>query len=174
MTALPARSVAALAPLRAALLDDARAQAEACLHTARTTAAALLGQARLEADALLAEAAEEGRRTALAAAALHSSRARRLARETVLARQSAIRDELRRRVVAQVLALRDDPRHDALLPRLTERCTDSLGPDAEVRLHPDGGVVARSGSRRLDLSLPTLTATALEQTEAEVSALWTA
>ncbi len=49
-----------------------------------------------------------------------------------------------------------------------------LGPDASTEEHPDGGIVATSGTRRLDLSLPSLATATLASMTGEVSELWMA
>ncbi|MGN8247069.1 V-type ATP synthase subunit E family protein [Cellulomonas soli] len=174
MTGLPDRAQDALHPLRDALLADAHAQADALRRDARQRADTLLADAHAQADALLAAATADGRRTARAAAALRSARARRQAHETVLARQNALLDALRQQVTLQVAALRDDPRYPDLVAHLTARAHQVLGPDAVVSPSPHGGVVARSGSRHLDLSLPALATRTLDEMTPEVSTLWTA
>jgi vacuolar-type H+-ATPase subunit E/Vma4 len=91
----------------------------------------------------------------------------------VLARRNALRLELQRQVRESATALRTDPRYPPLLTRLTEQSHALLGPDAMVAESPDGGVVAEAGSRRLDLSLPTLATRTLESMTQEVRQLWT-
>jgi vacuolar-type H+-ATPase subunit E/Vma4 len=173
VTPLPERSVAALDPVRESLLEDARTRAEHLRLSAQEEADAVRATAQSEADAILADAVADGERTARSVAALRSARVRRQAHETVLAQRSAIRRELQRQVAESAAALRTDPRYADLMARLTERSRAVLGPDAVVSPSPHGGVVARSGTRHLDLSLPTLAAQALESMAPEVSALWT-
>jgi len=173
VTPLPERSAAALDPVREALRADARTRAEHLRLSTQGEADAVREAAQREADAILAEAVADGERTARSAAAQRSARVRREAHETVLAQQSAIRAELQRQVAESAAALRTDPRHADLMARLTERSRAVLGPDAVVSPSPLGGVVARSGTRHLDLSLPTLAAQTLESMAPEVSALWT-
>jgi hypothetical protein len=172
VTALPVRSVAALDPVREALFEDAHRRAAELLRAAQEQAATLRSAALHKADTLRAEAVAEGEREARAAAALRSARVRRLAHETVLAQRSALRLELQREVARSAAALRTDPRYPELMAGLAERSRTLLGADAEVSPSPAGGVVARSGSRRLDLSLPTLAAATLELMTPEVGALW--
>lgn len=172
MTPLPERSVAALDPVRESLVSAARARAEQLGRSAQQEADAVRAAAQLEADEILAQAVAEGERTARSAAALRSARVRREAHETVLAQRSAIRAELQRQVAEAATALQADPRYAELVTRLTERCRAVLGPDADVSTSPHGGVVARSGSRHLDLSLPTLAAQTLEAMAGEVSEVW--
>lgn len=173
MTTLPARSAAALVPVREALLEDARARAEQLRRDARDQADAVLAVARHDADAIHADAAADGERTARSDAALRSARVRRQAHDSVLAARNAIRLELYRQVTESASALRTDPRYPELMARLTARSRAGLGPDAVVSPSPHGGVVARSGSRHLDLSLPTLATQALESMAREVRTLWT-
>jgi vacuolar-type H+-ATPase subunit E/Vma4 len=167
------RSGATLDPIREALLSAAREHAEHLRRSAHEAADALRAAARRDADAILAEAVADGERAARSTAALRSSHVRRQAHETVLAQQSAVRAELQRQVAESAAALRTDPRYAELMDRLTELSRAVLGPDAVVSENPRGGVVARSGTRHLDLSLPTLAAQTLESMTSEVSALWT-
>ena len=160
MTGLPQRSATALAPVRGSLLTAAQKEAADIRRDASEQALALLHTARREA-------------TARSGAALRSARVRRQGHETVLARQNALRLELRRQVRESAAALRTDPRYPPLLTRLTEQSHALLGPDATVAESPDGGVVAEAGSRRLDLSLPTLATRTLESMTQEVRQLWT-
>jgi vacuolar-type H+-ATPase subunit E/Vma4 len=164
---------AALGPVREALLEDARARAERVRRDAQEQADAVRAAAQSDAATIRAEAAADGERTARSEAALRSAQMRRRAHETVLAAQNAVRLELQRQVTAAACALRADPRYPQLLARLTERSRAVLGPDAVVSPSPLGGVVAQSGSRHLDLSLPTLAAQALESMAREVRVLWT-
>ncbi|HEX5332250.1 MAG TPA: hypothetical protein VFW79_06365 [Cellulomonas sp.] len=173
MTPLPERSVAALDPVRESLLSAARARAEQLGRSAQEEADAVRAAAQHEADEILAAAVADGERTARSAAALRSARVRREAHETVLAQRSAIRAELQRQVAEAATALQSDPRYAELVARLTESCRAVLGRDADVSPSPLGGVVARSGSRHLDLSLPTLAAQTLEAMADDVSEVWT-
>ena len=52
------------------------------------------------------------------------------------------------------------------------RARAALGPDAILTEAPEGGLVAESGSRRLDLTLPTLADAALEAAADQVAGLW--
>jgi hypothetical protein len=160
----------ALAPVRAALLDRARADAAAALAAADTDAAAVLAEAREQAAALLREAREQGEREAAALRTREHARAGREARSVVLGAQRTALDELRRRTRVAARALRDDR---ALLDRLRARLVTDLGPDAVVREHPDGGLVADAPGRRVDASLPALADRALDGLGGEVQALWT-
>ena len=60
----------------------------------------------------------------------------------------------------------------ALLDALRARVRAELGPDATVREHPDGGLVAEAPGRRLDLSLPALADDAVDALGGAAAALW--
>jgi hypothetical protein len=169
---LPVGLQPALAPVREALLERARADADAVLHTAGVQAAAVLAAAHSRAAALVAEGRAEGERDAATVGALRRARAQREARAAVLRAQAAAYAELRRRSRAAVRALRDDPAYPQLLAALRARAEARLGPAATVREHPDGGVVADAPGRRLDASLDALADAALDGLGAEVQRLW--
>ena len=59
-----------------------------------------------------------------------------------------------------------------LQTRLAERARSTLGADAVITESADGGSLAHLGSRRLDLSLPTLALGTLNAMAAELSTLW--
>jgi hypothetical protein len=140
---------AALAPVRAALLAAARRDADATVAAADADAAATLADARRRADAVLAEAREQG--VAEAAAELAAARAGALrdARAAVLAARRDAYEQLRaaaRQAVAEFAAA------PGVRDRLVARVHAALGPAAEITDAPGGGVVGRSGRRRIDLS----------------------
>ncbi|MET0765956.1 MAG: V-type ATP synthase subunit E family protein [Blastococcus sp.] len=162
----------ALEPVRRGLLARARADADALLAQADTDAEATLAAARVEAAALLAQARAEGERDAEVVRARERARARREARATVLRAQAAVYDEVRRQGRAAVRALRSDPAYPALLDALRARAHAELGPDAAVREHPDGGLVAEVPGRRLDARLDTLADAALDGLGGAVRQLW--
>jgi len=173
MTGLPDGSEATLTPVREALLAAARATAAESADSAREQAQALVDAAQLEADRIRAAAVADGEAAARSEALMSSARVRRQAHETLLTARNALRLELQVQVHASATALRTDARYPELLARLTERSHALLGRDATVTESPDGGVIAEAGSRRLDLSLPTLAAETLSRRAAEVAALWT-
>lgn len=172
MTELPQGSAAALAPVRESLLATAAATAAEIRADAHEQAQALLDAATREADRIRADAVASGEAVARSEAALRTARVRREAGEVVLARRNALRLELQRQVRESALALRTDARYPELLARLREHGRALLGADATITEDPDGGVIAEAGSRRLDLSLPTLASDTLESMISEVSALW--
>jgi vacuolar-type H+-ATPase subunit E/Vma4 len=170
---LPAVADEALAPVRTALRAAARADAAAVLRKAQQEKSDLLADARRTADEIEATARAEGAADATAAVTARLAQSRRDARRTVLSAQRELFDELRRRCRAAATALAESPGYEELRRRLTERALAQLGPDATVTESRGGGVLASAGSRRLDLSLPTLAERALDRSGAEVARLWT-
>jgi hypothetical protein len=168
-TRLSAEALAAMDPVRAALRDRARADRDALLHAVDAEVAARLTAARKEAAAVLAEARAQGERDAATARAAERARARRQARAIVLRAQRASYEELVARSRIAVGRLRAEP---ALLDRLHAVARATLGPSAVVGEDPDGGVVADTPGRHLDLGLVTLADQAVAALGAEVEALW--
>jgi vacuolar-type H+-ATPase subunit E/Vma4 len=164
----------ALEPVRSALLARARADAAADIARAAADAEALLERARARAADMVAAARAEGERDAAAVRAREAARAHREAREQVLRAQQDAYAELRRQARVRVRDLQDEPSYPALLDRLRQQAVTQLGLDATVRVHPDGGVVAESAGRRLDLSLPVLADRAVDDIGVEVTTLWAA
>ncbi len=173
MTGLPHGSDQALAPVREALLTSAETRADLLRQDAREQAKAVLAAAGDEAARIVSAAVSEGEASARSDAALRSARVRRKAKEIVLAQQNALRRELQHQVREAAVNLRQDASYPTLLAALTERCRAVLGAEATVSEDPAGGVVAQAGSRRLDLSLPTLAARTLDAMSPQVSRLWT-
>ncbi len=173
MSALPRTSLASLAPTRAALRAAAEAESARVLAQADADVAELLEDAHRESGRIRADAAADGAAVARGSAALRSARTRREAHEIVLAQQNAVYTTLVSEVRTAVSALRSDPCYPDLLDRLSAHARALLGPRAVVTESPAGGIVAERGSRRLDLSLPTVAEATLGTMASEVSALWT-
>ncbi|MDF3301499.1 hypothetical protein [Streptomyces tropicalis] len=170
MTATSRRCDAALEPVRAALLAEARADAAAEAARARADARETLAAARARADVVLAEARETGRRDGAAAAALDLVHARRDAAHAELAARQAAFDTLRRRVADGV---RTEAAHrDGLPEALAARAHRLLGPDATITPGPGGGVVAAAPGRRVDLTPAALAERALTRLGARTEDLW--
>jgi len=161
-------------PLRQAVLALARADAERIAAEAETRAGSMLAEAGAHADELVARARVQAEAAADAEAASERSRARSEARTLVLGARRAVYDELRREAHAGALALRGDPDYPALLDRLAAAAREALGEEAEVVLDPPGlgGVAARAGGRRVDLTLPTLVDRCLNDLGSELAELW--
>ena len=166
-----AAATAALAPVRAALLARARAEAEAAVRAAQEEANRTLAEGDAQARALVEQGRREGAADAEAALATERSRTRRRCRGLVLRAQRAAYDALRAATQEQVAGLRDDPAWPAMRAGLAVRARHLLGPAAELAEVPDG-VVARDGPRSADLTLSSLADARLEGLGPEVEQLW--
>ncbi|HEY6749358.1 MAG TPA: hypothetical protein VI357_27040 [Mycobacteriales bacterium] len=162
----------ALAPVRAALIASAEADAAALLATADGAGGAV-AEARERAAELVARARAEGAANAAAVLAADRARAHRDGRRIVLAAQREAYEQLRRQARAAVTALRADPGYDRLRARLVGRVEAVLGPGATIVEHPGGGVVGSVPGRRCDLSLPAIADRAVDALGPEVERLWT-
>jgi len=152
-----------LAPVRAALLARARRDAQRLLTAAVEDAAAVLDAAGDEVLRIRDQAHAEATEYVASVLASQRARARREARTIVLRAQRAAYDQLLRRAREAVRQLRDDPGYPALLDRLAAMARAELGPDATVREHAHGGVVAEAGGRRISFTLPALADRALAE-----------
>jgi vacuolar-type H+-ATPase subunit E/Vma4 len=159
--ALGSRQDQALAPVRAALLDDASAEAGKLVAGARSAAAALLAQAHQDAAAKISQARDEGRAQAARLARAELSRGRREARAVVLGAQLRAQAEAEGRIRSAIAGLKDEPGYASLRERLAGLALEAAGPGAAVTEHPAGGVVARAPDLLVDCSLPTLAARAI-------------
>jgi vacuolar-type H+-ATPase subunit E/Vma4 len=151
------RDTDALAPVRQALLRQAREEADETRASAEREAQEVLARAHAEADEVRRQARADGERDAQDLRAEQQARARRRARAIVLQAQQETLERLTEQVRARAQALWEDPETRALLrDRLTARARDALGPDATVSDHPAGGVQAEAGSRRVTYLLTDL------------------
>lgn len=165
----PAADIA-LDPVRGALSQDARSDADRVLSAARRDAATVLDGARSRAAAVLAAAAAAGKADAAARRARTAAQARRERRGAMLAAQTEAYAELSARVRNAVLEL---PRQcPDLRARLATRGRAELGPEAVLTPTADGGVLAEIPGRRLDLSLEALAQLAVDGLGADVDQLW--
>lgn len=172
MSDLPEAALEALAPLQDRLREAAEAEAVEIRSRTAGQVQAMLDRARQDAARIREEATAEGEAQAQAEAAAQTARVRRRAHETVLALQEELRSELVRQVREAATGLRTHPEYPALLERLQMRARRELGPDAVITESPAGGIVARAGSRLLDLSLPLLATERLESRTSELRGLW--
>ena len=145
----------ALAPVRAALAEHARregaqaqADAAAAVVAERTAAAA-------EAEQIRDRARAAGAADAAAFAAAERARVDREARERVLRAQREEYDALRDAARAAAAALRLAPDYPRLRRALDSYARALLGPEAVIANAGDGGVVASTPGRRVDLSMAT-------------------
>ncbi|WP_020139494.1 hypothetical protein [Streptomyces sp. 351MFTsu5.1] len=170
---LTAEAEEALAPVRARLLADAQAAAEAVLGAAVEDADAMSKDAESRAAAILAEAREQGAADAMAARRAVRAQARRAARARDLSARRQCWEELRRQVVRGVEDLRRTAAYPSLRGRLTLRARHLLGPDARITEVPGGGVIGETRNRRVDLSLAAFAQHVLDRHGAELEELWT-
>ncbi|MFR0354638.1 hypothetical protein [Streptomyces sediminimaris] len=169
---LPAGAPAALEPVRARLLRDAAADADALLAAAAEDARATVREAGARASAVLAEARSQGARDARRTGAAARGRVRRAARARELAARREIWEDLCRRVVDGVEALRGTDAYPAVRRRLTAHVRQALGPDARITEAPGGGVVGEAPGRRIDCGLAAFAQRALDRSGGEVEQLW--
>ncbi|WNM27892.1 hypothetical protein RN607_02485 [Demequina capsici] len=173
MKGLPPGADASLAPLRADILARAQTRADAVLDDAAHRADATAAEATREVEAIGRRAVEAGVAAARADASLRSARERRRAHELRLGARESLHAELEALVLARAEGLRDSPTYPAMREALSDRAVTVLGSGATVEEDARGGVVATLGTRRLDLTLPTLAKATLESMGGEVSDLWT-
>jgi vacuolar-type H+-ATPase subunit H len=162
VTDLDAVRADALAPLREALLDAARADAARALEEAERDADRTVAEARERASATLEDARRRGRADGASRLATARAATRRDARAVVLRAQRAAYEGLR---AAAVDAVSQDLSGDEGRNRVRSLVEGTLGPDAELvdgpdgELHgraPDGRVVDVSAARLVDLALARL------------------
>jgi vacuolar-type H+-ATPase subunit E/Vma4 len=172
MSAGPISQLDALAPVRAALLERARADAARTLARAQRDADALLEGARAEADALLDAARSRGAEEAAAVLAAERSRTRRTTLTAELEVRREAYDELRERTAARLRERCAGPDGRVLTARMAERVRAALGPDAVIVPAPGGGVRGHVAGRFADCSVDALAERAVEALGPEVEALW--
>ncbi len=158
---LGSRQDQALAPVRAALLDGASAEAGKLVAGARSAAAALLTQAQQDAAVRISQARDEGRTQAAQLVRAELSRGHREARAVVLGAQLRAEAEAEGRIRSAITGLKDEPGYATLRERLAGLALQAAGPGAAVTEHPAGGVLASAPDLLVDCSLPTLAARAI-------------
>jgi vacuolar-type H+-ATPase subunit E/Vma4 len=169
VTDLVRRQQVSLEPLRQALLDGARAEAERLRGDAHREGARAVAEARAEADALIEAARAKGEDDGAELLATEQTTARRAARASLLRAQRAAYEELRRAAVLAVHDLLREPEHRHLLGAALRR---GLGDLATVDDTSDGGLLAQApDGRSMDASVGTLVDTALADLDLEQ--LWT-
>jgi len=163
-----------LEPLRSALAASTRRDSQARIAEAHRRAEAILGEARGRARKITESATAEGDAVAQRQGARRLVEAKRSARGQVLGAQRRAYELL---VESSLRSLRDsaaDDERTALQARLVEIARDTLGTDVIVEHDPDGpgGIEARSGTRRMDLSLGEIVRRCVEKMGKAVSGLW--
>lgn len=161
-----------LAPVRAALLADARHDAAVALADADAEVDAIRRRTIAECERVRSEARDRGERDAADLVAAERARVRRQARALVLGARGRAYAELRHRVHEAAVAVRDAEDYPALRDRLVARARALVGDRAEVSDRPDGGVVAQDGDRRAVLSLAGLADRTLDRLGPDLEGLW--
>ena len=151
-----------LAPLCAALLAAATAEADRLREEADADARHRLETARHQADTLVAEARADGEADASWVLTTERTAARRAARGVVLAAQREAYEQLRRASLVAVRALLAEPAaRDGLAALLRARL-----PGATLRDLDDGGLAAEAADgRRVDASAEALVDRALRSVD---------
>lgn len=163
---------AALAPVRAALLAAARAQAQRLLAEADAETAATLAAARAQAAAMVEQARTEGAADAAIALAGARARARREARAIAMAARRDAYLSLRKASRAAVRRLRDDPAYPGLRDGLAAAVRGRLGADPVLVEGAAGRMVAETAGRRVDYSLDGFADRAVDALGTELEELW--
>jgi vacuolar-type H+-ATPase subunit E/Vma4 len=155
-------------------LSGAFADAEAIRTAARERAARIIDQARAEAAALIEQRRKATERLAVLQERERLAEARAQARARVLRAQSSVLIDARRTAHAAVRLLVKDARYEQLLERLAADSRDrlqALGP-VQITVLPEGGLVARAGSREIDYSLAAQLDRCLDAMASELERLW--
>ncbi|MGZ4494443.1 MAG: hypothetical protein ACXVWU_07080 [Nocardioides sp.] len=161
-----------LAPVREALLGDARGEAARLLAAAAADRTATLTAARAEAEAILEAARAQGRADAEALLGVERARVRRQARSLVLAAQRATYEDLRAAVRLGARRLRADPAYARWRDGLAARARATFGADAVVTEPPEGGVVVEAGTRRAADTLDLRADAAVTALGPDLDGLW--
>jgi vacuolar-type H+-ATPase subunit E/Vma4 len=158
-----------LEPLRASLLAQAHAEARSLVDAAGREADRCRAGARAEAAELVRQATADRDVAARGARDARLRRARQEARAIVLRARRDARDELRAAARSAAAGLRGEP---GLGDRLAALAREQLGPEAELMEPAEGGMVARSGERLVDYSLPAMVDRCLAELGPELEELW--
>lgn len=156
------RQDAALAPVRAAMLRNARERADRIVAEASRAAEALIAQAEQDAGTAVARARAEGAAQAGPVAAAERNRSRRKSRSVALSAERLTHEELAGQIRSAICGLRDGLGYRELRDQLADLAGRAAGPDADVAEHPQGGVTARTAGVVVDCSLPRLAERAIE------------
>lgn len=158
-----------LEPLRASLLARARAEARTLLDAAHREADGRRAAARAEAAERVRQGLADHDAAAAAARAARLLEARRDARAIVLRARGEAYGELRAAALSAAAALAGQP---GFRERLAAVAREQLGPDAELVEPAEGGLIARSGERLVDYSLPAMVDRCLGELGRDLEELW--
>ncbi|WP_228000287.1 hypothetical protein [Nocardia australiensis] len=174
MTALDIdRARAALTPVADELQHRATMDAQRIVAEAEADAGRILDEARSQAEEMLARARSAAVVEIAALRNTENARIRRELRADLLTARRLAYDQLRHEATVSVLALHTDSSYPALRDRLRDTARQVLGSRAVMREPAEGGIIAETGHRRLDLGLSALAARALDRIAPEIDGLWT-
>jgi V/A-type H+/Na+-transporting ATPase subunit E len=155
-------------------LHAAADQADAVRRTGERRAAQIVAQARADAAALIARRCAAAEHLAELDECERLAEARAEARGTVLRAQRSVLGEARADAHRAVRDLVGDPRLERLLRRLATDAHERLatpGP-VEIVAAPDGGFLARAGTREIDYSLRAQVDRIVDAMASELERLW--
>lgn len=174
MTRAAAARKRSIATVRELELRVATEEATAIRRGGEDRAEEIVAQARAEAAALIERRCAAAERLADLQARDRVAEARARARGTVLRAQQSVLSEAHASAHAMVRDLIGDPRLNRLLERLAADARERLAPVGPVELieAPDGGFVARAGTREIDCSLGAQVDRVLDAMASEFERLW--
>jgi vacuolar-type H+-ATPase subunit E/Vma4 len=174
MTRASAARNGAISAVRELELRVAAEEAETIRRAGDGRAEQIMAQARVEAAALIERRCAAAQRLAELEAGDRMAEARTRARGTVLRAQQSALSEARASAHAVIRELVGDPRLDRLLGRLAADAHQRLASAGPVELTetPDGGFVARAGTREIDCSLRAQVDRFLDAMASELERLW--
>ena len=149
-------------------------EADAIHRIAAERAEKIVAQAHAEAASAIARRCAAAERLAESEERERLAEAQSRARATVLRAQRSVLSEAHEAAHAAIRDLVGDPRLTRLLDRLVADARKRLTPAGPVQISaaPDGGFVARAGSREIDYSLAAQTNRVLEMMAGELEQLW--
>lgn len=155
-------------------LGTASAEADGIRSAVRERAERIIAEARAEAAVLSAKRHTAAERLADLEQGERLAEARAEARASVLRAQRSVLIDARRAAQAAVRRLVDDSRYEPLLERLEAEARGRLAPvgPVEISVLPEGGLVARAGSREIDYSLAAQLDRCLQAMASELDGLW--
>ena len=163
-----------LETVRGARIAGAGAQADAIRLAGAERAEEIAAAARVEARALVAERRAIAERMAALEDRARLANARAEARAIVLDAQRSVVEEARAGAHAASRRMIRDRRYPHLVDRLAAEARDRLSPGRPVSIlaDPDGGFVARAGSRQIDYSFDAQIGRVLEVLAGRLEGLW--
>jgi vacuolar-type H+-ATPase subunit E/Vma4 len=163
-----------LEAVRDAALADASSHADRTRRAAEERAEQIIADGRAEAASVVARHRAAAESLADLEERARLAEARTQAHAVVLQAQRSVLRDATEAAHARARQLADDPRYERLIEHLVAEARERLGTDSEVELiaAPEGGVVARAGSRQLDYSLHAQVDRCLEALASELERLW--